>query len=59
MSQFHNMYAFVNEKTINEVIYTAYRNTENPKDVKVVIQDGDNIKEIKPVSLKEYWSNLK
>lgn len=49
------MYAFVNEKIIDGVVYRAFRDTENPEDCCVEI-DG---KQEKVEDLKTYWSNLK
>ena len=49
------MYAFCNEKTIENKTYTAFRDTENPEDVKIVI---DGVEEIFPANFKEYWRNL-
>ena len=50
------MYAFVNEKTVNKITYTAYRNTDNPKDVKVLTSDGQ---ELYPENFKAFWKGLK
>lgn len=49
------MFAFVNEKTVNGVTYTAYRSTDNPKDVKVVLSTGE---EVYPDNFKKYWEAL-
>jgi len=49
------MFNYVNQKVVGEVTYTAYRDSTNPKNVKVVLSTGE---EVFPPNFKEYWSNL-
>lgn len=49
----------INEKTIDNVIYTAYRDSENPKKIKVVILNWEEETVEYPENFRLYRANLK
>ena len=49
----------INEKTIDGVVYTAYRDSENPKKTKVVIVNWEEETVEYPENFGLYRANLK